>query len=322
MASDKTDYLGVLESFPQQCREALNLPKGMTVSGEFSNIIVCGMGGSAIGGDILVSCLKNHQMPVHIVRDYTLPKFADKYSLVFTISYSGNTEETLSAYNEAIKRGCTVISITSGGKLAEISQKKIIIPSGLQPRAALGYLFFPMLGILHNAGIVDIKNSELNEMIASIKNFEQYKSDGEVFAKKLRDKIPIIYSSNLLFPVAYRFKTQINENSKYPAFCHAFPEMNHNELVGYRGMNRKDFIVIFIRDSKDHPRIIKRMDICREIIKQRIDLEEIYAKGDGLLTRIFSTIYLCDLTSYYLALHNRVDPAPVEIIEKFKSALG
>ena len=321
MPIDKQNYLSVLESFPKQCREALELPKGMTVPGKFSHIIVAGMGGSAIGGDILASYLKNYAIPVTVVKNYDLPKFVDQSCLVFVVSYSGNTEETLSVYQQAMDKKATVIAITSGGKLAELCQKKVLIPAGLQPRAALGYLFFPLLGILHNSGIVSISNSELNEMLAHVKNVEQFKQHAEEITKELRDKIPIIYASDLFYPVAYRFKTQINENSKYPAFCHVFPEMNHNELVSFHNMERKKYEVILIRDQKDHPRIRKRMDVCKTFMEEKVDVFEIHTKGEYLLTRIFSTIYLGDFVSYYLALHNRVDPAPVFVIEKFKAEL-
>lgn len=321
MVLDKSDYIKVLEDFPLQCRKALDLPKGMIISSDINNIVVCGMGGSAIGGDILKAYLSK-TMPVIVNKNYELPKFVDEYSLVFLISYSGNTEETLSCYKEAAKRGCKVIALSSNGLLAEKCKKTIKLPSGLQPRASLGYLFFPMIGLLHNSGIIEVKNEEMNEMLDILKDINYYKEAGEALAKKIKNKTPVIYSSELLEPVAYRFKTQINENSKQAAFHHVFPEMNHNELVGYKNMDRKDFIVIMIKDKEDHPRIRKRMEICKDIFEKRVDVEEIETKGKYLLSRIFSAIYLGDFTSYYLALSNREDPAPVDIIEYLKKKLA
>jgi len=139
--------------------------------------------------------------------------------------------------------------------------------------------------------------------------------------KKIKDRIPVIYASNLFGPVAYRIKSQINENSKHPAFYHVFPEMNHNEIVGYPHMDRKNFTAIFIRDNFDNDRIKKRMDITKEIISSRVDVEEIFTRGDGLLSKMFSAIYYGDFASYYLALANRIDPTPVTVIENLKKKL-
>jgi len=321
MVIDKSNYMEVLEDFPQQCRKSLELPKGMIIPADVSNIVVCGMGGSAIGGDLLKTYLSK-TIPVIVNRDYKLPKFVNENSLIILVSYSGNTEETLNCYKEAKERGCSIVAVSSDGKLAEKCKKTIKIPSGLQPRAAIGYLFFPMIGLLHNSGIIEVKNEELNEMLNIIKDVNYYKEKGEALAKKIKGKIPVIYSSTLLEPVAYRFKTQINENSKQPAFNHVFPEMNHNELVGYKNMERKEFVAIFIKDKEDHPRIKKRMDICKKIIEKRVDVEEIETRGNHLLSRMFSAIYLGDFASYYLALFNREDPTPVNIIEYLKKELA
>lgn len=320
MVLDSQNMLKTIEDFPTQCREALELPRGETISGEFTNIIVTGMGGSAIGGDLLKSYLHETKIPVFVNRGYKMPKFVDEYSLVFAVSYSGNTEETISAVKDAIERKAKVIGITSGGKLADICEKVIKVPSGFQPRAALGYLFFPMLGILHNSKVVDVKNTELNEMLNILKKKEEFKEEAESLAKKLKEKIPIIYSSELLMPAAYRFKTQINENAKLPAFFNVFSEMNHNEINAFRGMDRK-FTAILIKDAHDNERIKKKMEICQEIMGERVDVEEINVQGENLLARLFSPIYLGDFTSYYLAILNRVDPSPVEVIERLKQKL-
>jgi len=322
MAIDASNYIGILEQFPKQCREALDLPKGMMLGHEpVSNIVVCGMGGSAIGGDILKAYLSSTGIPVIVHRDYGLPNFVDNTSLVFTISYSGNTEETLSAHDEAVKKGAQVIALTSGGQLAEKSPRTITLPKGYQPRAAVGYLFFPMIGLLHNSDVVEVKNDELNEMLTALKDVKGFKGKGEALAKKIRGKTPIVYASSLFAPAAYRWKTQFNENSKQAAFCHIVPEMNHNELVGYENMSRDKFVAIFLRDKKDHPRIQKRMDICKKIIERKVDVIDVETQGNSLLARLFSTIYLGDMASYYLALENRADPTPVEVIQLLKAAL-
>ncbi|MBS3097603.1 bifunctional phosphoglucose/phosphomannose isomerase [Candidatus Woesearchaeota archaeon] len=318
---DKSNYLGVLENFPKQCREALALPKGGVISGEITSIVVCGMGGSAIGGDLLKTYLSSTNIPVFVNRDYSIPNFVDNYTLVFVVSYSGNTEETISAYKEAVEKKANVVAITSGGKLAGLCKKVIKIPSGLQPRAAIGYLFFPMLGLLHNSGIVNVTNNELNETLVTLKDTETFKNKAQELIKKIRGKTPIIYASNQLEPVAYRLRTQINENAKLPALHHVFPEQNHNEINAFANMSRNDFVVLMIRDEHYNERIKKRMDICRDIMERNVDVVEIHTKGNFLLARIFYAIYLVDFISYYLAIDNRVDPTPVGVIEQLKQEL-
>tara|TARA_Y100000310_G_C20658222_1_gene803165 strand:+ start:630 stop:1598 length:969 start_codon:yes stop_codon:yes gene_type:complete len=320
MTLDSQNMLQVIKEFPKQCREALSLPKGISASGQVDNIIVTGMGGSAMGGDLLRIYLSDTNIPVYVNRDYKVPNFVNENSLVFVVSYSGNTEETLSSLNDAKEKNAQIIGITSGGKLAEECEKVIQIPSGLQPRAALGYLFFPMLGILHNSNLARVKNEDLNEMLEILKQTDKFNEAGEELSKKLKEKIPIIYASESLGAIAFRWKTQINENAKMPAFYNVFSEMNHNEIAGYKSMDMK-FAAVIIRDKQDNERIKKRMDICREIMEGHVTVEEIETQGESLLARMFSTIYLADFVSYYLALWNRVDPSPVEIIEDMKEKL-
>lgn len=322
MVTDRFNMLEVLDNFPQQCKDALTLPKGITVKGEVTSIVVCGMGGSAMGGDLLKSYLSNEKIPVFVIKDYKVPEFVDNYTLVFAVSYSGNTEETLSSLHDAKKKNANIIAITCGGVLAKEANKVIKIPSGLPPRAALGYLFFPMLGVLYNSNLTDVKNVDLNEMFDLLNQKEGIKAKAEELAKKIQGKTPLIYSSELLKPVAYRWQTQINENAKYPAYHSTFSEMNHNEISAFRSMERSKFLAILLRDEKDHPRIKKRMDVCKQIMEKRIDVAEVNVKGSSLLARMFYTIYLGDYTSYYLALRERVDPTPVEVIEWLKRQLG
>ncbi len=320
MPLDSQNMLQVIRDFPKQCREALSLPKGVSVSREIRNIIVIGMGGSAIGGDLLKAYLSDTNIPVYVNRDYTVPNFVNQNSVVFAVSYSGNTEETLSAFRDAQDKKAKIIGITSGGKLADECGKVIKIPSGLQPRAALGYLFFPMLGILHNTDIIRVKNEELNEMMDILRKTDEFNDVGEELSKKLKGKIPIIYASEFLGPVAMRWKTQINENAKMAAFYNVFSEMNHNEIAGYKNMDRK-FIAVLIRDKFDNERIKKRMDICKDIMEVTASVEEVKTQGQNLLARMFSAIHLGDFVSYYLALWNHVDPSPVDIIESMKKKL-
>lgn len=321
MTLDSQNMLQAIKDFPRQCREALSLPKGLSISGEINNIVVAGMGGSAIGGDLLKIYLNDANIPVHVSRGYKLPKFVNENSLVFAVSYSGNTEETLSSLKDAKEKNAQIIGITSNGKIAGECKKVIKIPSGFQPRAALGYLFFPMLGVLHNSNIARVKNEDLNEMLEILKHTDKFNDYAQKLAKPLKGKIPIVYASEAFGAVAMRWKTQINENAKLPAFYNVFSEMNHNEIAGYQGMD-KNFAAVIIRDKYDNERIKKRMDVCKEIIGARIDVEEVETQGNSLLARMFSAVHLGDFVSYHLALWNRVDPGPVEVIEYMKRKIG
>jgi glucose/mannose-6-phosphate isomerase len=321
MVIDKSDMLSVLNDFPRQCRDALALPKGIMAKGEVTSVVICGMGGSAIGGDLLRAYAGNMNLPIFVVRDYKVPEFVDEFTLVFVISYSGNTEETLSAFNDARRKGAQIIVITSGGELGREADKVIKVPAGIQPRAALGYLFFPLLGVLYNSNLIDIKNDDLNEMLDLLKMQDGIKERAEFLAKRIQGKTPIIYSSELLKSAAYRWKTQINENAKYPAFNSVFSEMNHNEICSFRSMGKDRFTAILFRDEQDNPRIKKRMDVCKKIMERDVDVEEVIIKGNSLLARMFYTIYLGDFTSYYLAMRERVDPTPVDVIEWMKKQL-
>ena len=319
---DSSNMLKAIEDFPIQCKTALGLAKGITVSGKVDKIIVAGMGGSAVGGDLLRLYMHDSKIPVMTIRDYKLPNFVDENTLVFAVSYSGNTEETLSAFDDATRKKAKIVAVTSGGQLAEKAKKAIKIPSGLQPRAAVGYLFFPVLGVLANSGIVNVSNDEINEMLQVLSKKDDYIQFGERLAKKIGSRTPLIYASEQFSAVAYRWKTQFNENSKVAAFAHTFSELNHNELVGYQTMPKEKFITIFIRDNHDNDRIQKRMEITKEIISQKVDVEEVYTKGSFMLSRLFSALHYADYISYYLAIHNKIDPTPVHVIENLKKRLA
>lgn len=322
MPLDASNMLKVIEDFPHQCKTAMELPKGMSVSGKVDKIVVCGMGGSAVGGDLLKAYMRSSKIPIFVARDYKVPNFVDENTLVFAVSYSGNTEETLSAFEDASRKKAKIVAVTSGGQLGVMARRTIKIPSGLQPRAALGYLFFPVLGVLANSGIVEVSSEEIEEMLGVLSKTEDFRQEGERLAKKIFGKTPLVYASEMFGAVAYRWKTQFNENSKSPAFTHIFSELDHNEIVGYQNMDKNKFISIFIRDFEDNGRIKRRMDITKEIISSRVDVEEVFTKGSGLLARIFSGIYYADFASYYLALANKVDPSPVAVIENLKKKLN
>ena len=314
MTYDKENMLGVLESFSEQCKEAVKLARGASIKGKFSSITVCGMGGSGLAGELLKPLAK---IPVYPVHDYNLPSYIDKKNLIIIVSYSGNTEETLSCFKQAKKKKCKILSITSGGKLAELDKKAIIIPSGMQPRSAIGYLFLTMVAVLSKARAIPNQASALNETIR-ILNSKLCSRQGFLLAQKLRGKIPVFYASNDLAAVAYRIKTAVNENSKQPAFHHYFPEMDHNEINGFK-KNASKIAAVFIMDKKDPNKIKKRMDITKKIIKHNTHVLEVH--GKSLLARMMYAIYIGDYLSYYLALMNKVNPTPVPVIEDLKKRL-
>ncbi len=322
---DKGELLNQLKDLPKQVEAAYNLMTEINFEKPVKNILICGMGGSGIPGMLLKAYLKDCKIPVTVVSGYDVPAWIDENTLVFTNSYSGNTEETLSAYRGAFKKTTMIVSVTSGGKLEEISRMNrtpvILIPKGMQPRTAIAYLFFPMLRVLEHLRIIKKQTEHVKHLIASLR-----KQDVDDAAKNLSEhlfgKIPIIYASDDFYPVAYRWKTQLNEHAKVMAFSHWFSEMNHNEIVGYTNL-KGNFYVIMLRNDTDHRRIQKRMQLCRTLIQDKgVNVTDLAIKGQDLLTKIFSAIHIGDLVAFYLAIQYQIDPSPVEIVEKLKKDLG
>jgi len=332
-----------ISKFPSQLEHAFKIADSVDISkihsGRIENIALAGLGGSAIGGDLVKSYLFfQMKIPFFICRNYFLPNFVGERSLVFVSSYSGNTEETLSAYDQAKKRKAQIVCISSDGKLEKKAKEDgfclVQIPSGYQPRAALGYSFVPILWILSRLGFCTDKRKDIQKTIEFLsKNSTGYRVEtktSENPAKRLAErvfhKLPIIYSSHDFFDaVAYRWKGQLCENSKILAFFNVFPEFNHNELVGWNilsGLEDK-FLVIFLKDKGDFSRIKKRMEIVKRILQNRnVEVVEVESGGPNLLARIFSLIQLGDFISLYLAILNEVDPTPVEVIDYLKKELG
>src|SRR4030095_6509705 len=341
MQYDKSGMFDVLAGFSSQVQEAFSIGKDInppsSVKGA-DKIIVTGLGGSAIGGDLLRSYLNYEiKIPIFINRNYHLPPFADENTLVIASSYSGNTEETLSAYEEAKQRGCKIACVSSGGKLtvmAENDGKMVIkVPKGYQPRCALAYSFFPLLILLGKLEHVYERDSEILNLIDFInRKSELYatlgneKNSALSLAGHLHGKIPIIYSSNdLLDIVNLRWRGQISENAKSLAFGNYLPEMNHNEIVGWQENQDflRNFAVLYLKDRDDNPEILKRLKITKQIIEKYRGLDiEIDSEGDTKLERIFDLVYLGDWISFYLAILYKVDPSPIEKINILKNKLS
>lgn len=321
---DREDMYSVLEDFPNQVRDAWKLAEDIKIS-DIDRIIITGMGGSALSGEILKSYLfNNFKIPVEINKNYDLPEYANSKTLLWVSSYSGNTEETIEAFRKGNRKGCKIFVITSGGRLAELARKLnktlIKMPSGIQPRLAYGYSFFPILKILQNSSLVENKDIEIKKLV-EVLGKDIYKKKAEELSKKLEGKIPVIYSSERLYAVAYKWKINFNENSKVSAFCNYFPELNHNEMMGYTKLNG-NYYVLIIKDDYDDRRIKKRMEATKKIMQScGVPVLDIELTGMSDLIKIFSTIYLGDWTSYFLALINKVDPTPVELVETLKKKL-
>jgi len=298
---------------------------------KFENVIICGMGGSALPGSLLQLFARNLNFKFQkffVHRDYNLPNFANKNSLIFAISYSGNTEETISAFKEAISKNLKVISISSGGKLKELSKKLktqfIEIPSGLPPRMALGYLFSALFSALIKLKIVPDFKKEILALKEKLKP-EKFEKEAQEIAQFLLYKIPLIYSSSSYRELARIWKINFNENSKIPAFFNYFPELNHNEMTGVgeaKKNYRKIFRAIILKEKSDNPRNKKRMKILAEIFKERgIESKILNLKGKNIFEKVFSSILLSYFSSFYLAKLQNIDPVPVKLVEEFKQKM-
>lgn len=328
--------LDLIDGFPQQWQEGWELgeKKNFALPEKLNNIVILGMGGSAIGGNILQALFSQRlDYPVFVNRDYSLPLWVGENSLVIGVSYSGNTEETLAGLDEARQKKGTVWGISSGGELAgQLEENYLEIPSGLPPRAALGYTLAPLLAVFSQMGLVDFPREEREEASLILNDLKQL-NGGEngqegpaaLLAEQLKGGLPLIYGPGPLGGVAARrWKCQINENSKAPAFWAEYPELNHNELVGWEEPREllERLRVVHLHDYGAHPRNQKRMEITAEILQKKgIGCHVVPSRGKFPLSRVLSLIYFGDYVSYYLARMYGVDPIPVRVIEALKQEL-
>lgn len=336
---DKSDMLSILAKFSKQCENAIEIAQKFTLPDKFKhvkNIVISGMGGSAIGGDLLRSVYNEElKIPIVINRNYFIPEFVSEETLFIATSYSGNTEETISSLENAIRKNANIITISSGGKIQELSEKYDLphfqIPEkNLQPRCAFGYLFIPMVVFLSRLGFISDQSENLEDSIRTISETTNVLSLSEgnlakQLAHLLYNRIPIIYASQNCFDiVAMRWKGQFNENSKMMAFYNVIPEMNHNEIVGWGiplDITRR-CVVIMLSHNAEFEKIKKRIEITKSLIANLgTQVIDIFAIGNSNLARVLYLIYLGDLTSFYLAILNEVDPSPVERISLLKRRL-
>lgn len=319
------NVLKQIKSIPDQIGEAIKLGSEVKVAGEYDKILVAGMGGSGLPFNFLKTYMYDSRTPVIGVKDYELPGFVNSKTLVFAISYSGNTEETLEIYKKALGKNAKVISIASGGKLADYCSKEntpfIKVPSGMQPRLSLGYQFFVLLPVLYNLKLIKDYKEDAKATINALKG-AKFEKQAEDIAEKFLNKVPIIYTSEKLAAPGYYWKIALNENAKTLAIFNTFSELNHNEMTGFTKQNAKHQVII-LQDEQDSKRIIQRMKITKDFIAEKgSDVMQIAIKGNGLLSRMFSAAYLGAYVSYYLAVKNGIDPEPVDMVEELKKKLG
>ncbi|MDA7837086.1 bifunctional phosphoglucose/phosphomannose isomerase, partial [Salibacteraceae bacterium] len=275
---------------------------------EFNNVLICGLGGSGIGGTILSQLLADHcSVPVQSSKDYTIPAFVDGKTLVIACSYSGNTEETLEAIDHAIEQGANIACISSGGKLSDMAVQNnwllITVPGGLPPRAAFGLTIVQLLKLAEAYGMTSPKwKSQVEKAIAYLNSNEQsIRATARQLAESIQSKLPIVYTSNWLEGVATRWNQQISENSKGLSWHNVYPEMNHNELVGWAS-GTHDLSVIYLTSSFDHPRVSKRMELTETVIRKKTPhIHHYSAKGDSKIEQALYLIHLGDWMTVYLA---------------------
>ncbi len=341
---DESRMLEMVVHLPDQVAQAWNMMKSFkapAVTGK-GPVIVCGMGGSAIGGKLLRDMIQ-HDAPVPLILEsrYALPEFADRTTPVLCVSYSGNTEEVLSCFQHALMKRCPAIAVTSGGALAEEAEAAgvplVRVPTGMPPRAALGYLITPLLALMSKWGVYKIADETIESAVRRGRKLtEKYSLDGDPaesrpmqLAMRIYGKTPLVYSGDgLLAAAAYRWKCQFNENSKSMAFANNFPELGHNEIMGWDAPERLrgDFFLIVLRDVEDHPRVQRGMEAAYKMLEPlasgAVLVDSEGDKGrEGRLARLLSIILLGDFTSVYLAVEYGKDPTPIDKIERIKEQL-
>ncbi|WP_337860741.1 bifunctional phosphoglucose/phosphomannose isomerase [Ferroplasma sp.] len=295
-------------------KEQLKSTDKFDVNFNFNNIVITGMGGSGIVGNIFQEYYAN--IPVISIGDYGIPSFVNEKTLFIAVSYSGNTEETIDNVEDAKKKGAHVRAITSGGKLATIVENPIIIPSGLQPRSALGYMLMPLFNTF-SAFSEDDVNEAYNVLNDMDKNHDEMKS--QAFKIYENSYIPIIYGSKPFKSVAYRWKTQFNENAKTFAFYSYFPELNHNDTMPLKSAYRiKEYL--FYAFESDNARINQRINITEEITGEQFTI--IKSPTSNYFAKLFYLIHYADYLTYELALVRNVDPTDVSTIEELKKKLA
>jgi glucose/mannose-6-phosphate isomerase len=361
-ALDRGDMLGAIVALPDQLATAYPAARE-SLRGVFeapgagrsappaapTGLAICGMGGSAIGADLVLASLSDLPVPAVVVRGYALPAWVGPQTLVVAVSYSGDTEETLACVEMALARGCVPVCISSGGRLAAAARDHglplVLIPGGQQPRASLGYLSVPLLAALEAAGLCGAQQAHVEEAVALLRHGnaghgldapEASASSGpgssgprtttaKALARRLYERQAVVYGSASTVAVARRWKGQINENAKAPAFWNELPELDHNELMGWTSVPSlaAATLAVFVSDGEIDARLLRRAELTAEVLAERgVAVEHVWARGVSRFARLFSLVQFGDYASFYLALLYGVDPTPVAAIQDFKAKLA
>jgi glucose/mannose-6-phosphate isomerase len=335
---DSTGQLEDVLCLPQHLRDALWRVES-AIMAEWdtpAGLVVAGMGGSAIGGALARAALGDHaSRPIFVTRAYGLPPWTTPETTVLCASYSGNTEETLACYESAGALGAQRVVVTTGGRLAALAREDnvpvIPLPGGFQPRAAVAYMTVAALEVAALSGAgprltseIDVAASHTEQLVAEWGPDAPEDSLAKEVARGLRGSAPVIAGAGLTAPIAYRWKTQINENAKQPAFAHELPELDHNELEGWEGARDVGrFSAVFLDDSDAHPRVKERIAISERLISDSAAAcYRLETRGQTTIERVISLVLLGDLVSIYLAALRGVDPGPVNLIERLKTELA
>jgi glucose/mannose-6-phosphate isomerase len=339
-AADPSDMLGAVLAFPHDVRSAYDAAVTRTdlPSAEgIAHIVICGMGGSAVAGDVIRSLFRDRLgVPVEVNRSPSLPAYAGRATLVVASSYSGNTAETLGAFEDAVERGCRVLPVTSGGTLAtragELGLPVVPVPGGGQPRAALGHLAFAAMGALEAMGILPRLGADVDETVRDLEvlcsslgpDRPVAENPAKALAERIGDRIPVVWGAEGIAAVAaMRWKTQLNENAKVPAWWATMSELDHNEIVGWVEPHGSGHVLLVLRHAGEHPQLPPRFPLSTAIVAQAgVDVEELHAPAGSPMAALFGLIVLGDFVSVYAGLRKGVDPTPVVVIERLKAALA
>ncbi|TXH07581.1 MAG: bifunctional phosphoglucose/phosphomannose isomerase [Candidatus Moraniibacteriota bacterium] len=334
---DVSDLRQVIMETPDQFADGFELAQHIRLEGKYDTVMFSGMGGSALPADLLRTYLTDvaarfpDMTPIHILqnRTYGLPARTGKNVLHFACSYSGNTEETLETLQALIASGAATIGVSSGGKVEEVCREhgiqhiKLPIPNPkFQPRMGTGYFVAAFLQVFMTLGMIpDVRDEVLAAAARYSNRKEKMEAEGKRLAALLQGTTPVVYSTDAYRSAAMVWKIKLNENAKTPAFYNVFPELNHNEMVGWT-LPQGKFTALFLRDPADHPRNLKRFEITAGLLREKgIAVETIDLEGESVFEKMFSSVMLGDFTSYYLALEYGQDPTPVDMVEKLKKLL-